>query len=143
MNQRGLITASFAHADSLAALHQAAFADEPWDAASFRDLLTQPGMTGLIDPRGGFLLLRVVADEAEIITIGAGPKRQGIGRDLLLAGLDYGRRLGAAVVYLEVAAGNQAARCFYDSFGFTQAGLRRRYYDNGEDALVLKLSLSG
>lgn len=143
MSKQGLITANAAHAEVLAALHGAVFADEPWVAASFRDLLGQSGMTGLIDPRGGFLLLQVVADEAEIITIGAGPKRLGIGRTLMQAGLDYVRSLGVATLYLEVAANNQTARSFYDSFGFTQAGLRRQYYANGEDALVLRLSLSG
>lgn len=143
MSLAEVITASAAHAPLLAALHKAAFADEPWDGPSFTALLAQPGMHGLIDPRGGFLLLRVVADEAEIITIGAGPKRQGVGRALLQAGLDYARNRGVAAVFLEVAAGNLAGRSFYDSFGFAQAGMRRKYYANGEDALVLKLSLSG
>jgi ribosomal-protein-alanine N-acetyltransferase len=46
------------------------------------------------------------------------------------------------MVYLEVASGNTAARRLYESFGFTQSGLRQKYYINGEDALILSLSLS-
>ncbi len=138
-----LIRASPAHADSLAALHGAVFLDDPWDGPSFASLLSQPGMAGLIDPAGGFLLLRVVADEAEIITIGVVPRRQGIGRRLLTAGLDQARAAGAAKIHLEVAATNGPARAMYENFGFTQAGLRQNYYITGEDALILSLSLSG
>jgi ribosomal-protein-alanine N-acetyltransferase len=137
-----LIQASIAHAAVMAALHGAVFPEDPWDETSFAALLSQPGMTGLIDPRGGFLLLRVVADEAEVITIGVVAKRQGIGRDLLNAGLARLRAQDVLAVYLEVAAGNLAARELYKSFGFTQAGLRQKYYINGDDALVLRLSLS-
>ncbi len=137
-----MITAGPAHAAVLAALHGAVFTDEPWDEASFSALLGQPGISGLIDPRGGFLLLRVVADEAEIITIGVIRRRQGIGKALLTAGIAKIRAQAAATIFLEVAAGNAAARALYESFGFTQAGLRQKYYINGEDALVLRLSLS-
>jgi ribosomal-protein-alanine N-acetyltransferase len=137
-----LITATAAHADVLAALHGAVFPEEPWDGPGFAALLSQPGMTGLINPAGGFLLLRMVADEAEIITIGVVPKRQGIGRALLTTGLAKIRPLGVSMVYLEVASGNTAARRLYESFGFTQSGLRQKYYINGEDALILSLSLS-
>ncbi len=138
-----MITATAAHADVLAALHEAVFPQEPWDGPSFASLLSQPGMTALIDPAGGFLLLRIVADEAEIITIGVVPKRQGVGRALLTAGLARARAAGVQTIHLEVAASNTAARALYEGFGFTQSGLRQKYYINGEDALVLRLSLSG
>jgi ribosomal-protein-alanine N-acetyltransferase len=137
-----LIAATAVHAPVLAALHGAVFPDEPWDEHSFITLLSQPGMAGLIDPRGGFLLLRAIADEAEIITIGVVQKRQGIGKALLTAGLANIRAQGIAAVYLEVAAGNAAARRLYENFRFTQTGLRQKYYINGEDALILSLSLS-
>ncbi len=136
-----MIEAGVAHAAVMAALHGAAFADEPWDEASFATLLAQPGVVGLVDPRGGILLLRVAADEAEILTIGVAVKRRGIGRGLMEAGFARARGMGAAVMHLEVAAGNVAALGLYGALGFVEAGRRRRYYASGEDAILLSRRL--
>jgi ribosomal-protein-alanine N-acetyltransferase len=125
----------------MAAIHAAAFPDDPWDEESFVILLGQPGVAGFLDDRGGILLLRVAADEAEILTIGVTTPRQGIGQTLLRAGVDAARAAGAVAAFLEVAADNAAARALYHKAGFIQAGKRRRYYPNGDDALVLRLDL--
>jgi len=37
---------------------------------------------------------------------------------------------------------NDAARSLYAAHGFAEAGLRRRYYSDGTDALVLRSGLS-
>ncbi len=125
----------------MAALHGAAFPHEPWDEASFATLLTQPGAVGLVDPRGGILLLRVAADEAEILTIGVAVRRRGIGRGLMEAGFARAREMGAVVMHLEVAAGNVAALGLYAALGFVEVGRRRRYYAGGEDAILLSRRL--
>jgi ribosomal-protein-alanine N-acetyltransferase len=49
--------------------------------------------------------------------------------------------MGAVKVHLEVAAGNTPARALYDTVGFTEAGRRRRYYSNGEDALLMVMEI--
>ncbi len=136
-----MIKASLAHAGVIAALHGAVFPEDPWDEANFADLLNQNGVSGLIDPRGGFVLFWRVADEASVITLGVIPKRQGIGRALLDAGLSQMRDEGAMMMYLEVAAGNLAARRLYEGLGFRQTGLRKRYYANGDDAVTMSLGL--
>jgi ribosomal-protein-alanine N-acetyltransferase len=125
----------------MAAVHAAAFPDEPWDAGSFAALLSQPGVFGLIDPRGGVLLLRVAADEAEILTIGVTETRRGLGTALMQAAIGRAKNLGAAVIYLEVAAQNAAALGLYNSLGFAPAGRRAKYYANGDDAVILSLRL--
>jgi ribosomal-protein-alanine N-acetyltransferase len=51
-------------------------------------------------------------------------------------------RRGAGEMFLEVSARNDAARALYAGLGATEAGLRRRYYPDGSDALVLRLALS-
>ena len=38
---------------------------------------------------------------------------------------------------LEVRVGNEAAQGLYREFGFAPAGIRQRYYENSEDALVM------
>jgi ribosomal-protein-alanine N-acetyltransferase len=136
-----VITATAAHAEAMAAIHAAAFPGEPWDAGSFATLLSQPGVSGFIDKRGGVLVLRVVADEAEILTIGVIETRRRLGTDLMQAAIGRAKNLGAAAMYLEVAAGNAAALGLYQSLGFAPAGRRAKYYPNGDDAVILLLRL--
>jgi ribosomal-protein-alanine N-acetyltransferase len=132
-----IIEAGPAYAEALAALHAHAFPDEPWSTESFSTLLAQPGMVALLDERGGFLLLRLVLDEAEILTLGVTAKREGIATGLLNAAITLLRGRDIATLHLEVAAPNVAARALYEKLGFTQAGMRRRYYADGSDALTL------
>jgi ribosomal-protein-alanine N-acetyltransferase len=129
-----MIQAGPAHAPLLAALHAAAFPDDPWDEATFATLLEDPHITTLIDERGGFLVLRQILDEAEIITIGTTARRQGIGRALLESAL---ARPGLRVLHLEVAATNTPALALYTALGFTPTGRRRAYYNDGTDALTM------
>jgi ribosomal-protein-alanine N-acetyltransferase len=49
--------------------------------------------------------------------------------------------LGAAAMFLEAAVTNAAALALYAAHGFTRAGLRRRYYTDGTDALILRSTL--
>jgi ribosomal-protein-alanine N-acetyltransferase len=130
-----------AHAAILALLHAATFPEDPWTTASFATLLEQPGMFACIDERGGFLLLRIIADEAEIITLGATTKRLGIGRTLLETAIAQTRAAGAKKLHLEVAEQNTAARALYASAGFTQTGRRPAYYPDGSAALTLCLAI--
>ena len=55
----------------LASIHAEAF-DAPWDAAAFSDLLAQAGVIACVET-DGFILIRVVADEAEILTLAVRP----------------------------------------------------------------------
>jgi ribosomal-protein-alanine N-acetyltransferase len=48
----------------------------------------------------------------------------------------------AAVMFLEVAAGNVAALALYRAAGFAEVGRRVRYYADGSDALVMRRDLS-
>lgn len=130
-----------AYAPVFAALHAQAFAHEPWDEAAFAAMLAQPGMHGFLDERGGFLLLRIILDEAEIITIGVAAPRQGIATALLGQGITAARAQGVAKLHLEVAEDNAPARALYAAFGFVQTGRRPAYYANGAAALTLMLAL--
>jgi ribosomal-protein-alanine N-acetyltransferase len=124
-----------------AALHGATFSDDKWDTGVFATLLGQPGVVGFLDERGGFLVVRVAADEAEVLTIGVERRREGIARGLMLAGVSYAREAGAGAMYLEVAAGNAAALGLYRGLGFADVGRRKGYYAGREDAVVLRLGV--
>jgi ribosomal-protein-alanine N-acetyltransferase len=133
----------------IAALYAQAF-DDPWPEPSVRELLSVPGTWGLIamqsvpskagadgDPVG-FVLARVVLDEAEILSIGVPPLRRkaGIGATLLTAAMTRAQKNGAAQVFLEVGKDNPAALTLYSHLGFGQVGLRKNYYRRSDGALV-------
>jgi [ribosomal protein S18]-alanine N-acetyltransferase len=86
----------------------------------------------------GFVVARHVApDESEILNLAvvSRSRRRGIARSLLEGVAE--RHPGA--LFLEVRASNQAARSFYQAFGFQEVGIREEYYENPlESAVVMK-----
>jgi len=133
-----------AHAEALAAIHAAAFPpDEVWSATVIALHVGLPGGFGFIDARGGMVLARTIVDEAEILTIGVLPevRRQGLGRDLLTAAMLRAAATDARAMFLEVAEENTGARKLYTNLGFVEVGRRKRYYANGDDALVMRVAL--
>lgn len=140
MSRNPITVVSTSHAAVLATLHAAVFPHAAWDEEAFTGLLNQPGNLALIHEAGGFLLLRVVLDEAEILTFGTIQKRQAIGSALLHESLCRLKRANVSALYLEVAARNEPARCFYEKFGFAPTGRRKAYYEDGDDALIMRLS---
>jgi ribosomal-protein-alanine N-acetyltransferase len=140
-----IVRATASHAPAMAAIHAAAFPlAERWGADAMALEITHLGAFGLVDPAGAFLLGRVVADEAEILTLAVAPplRRNGRAMALLEAAIAHVRAAGARALFLEVSTGNTAARALYARAGFTEVGRRFRYYANGSDALVLRLDLS-
>ncbi|MEJ0018327.1 MAG: GNAT family N-acetyltransferase [Acetobacteraceae bacterium] len=132
------------HAPALAAIHAAAFPPrEAWGADAISLQLALPGAFGLVDSRGGMLLGRVAADEAEVLTLAVAPavRRQGIGAALLAAAKAAAAARGARALFLEVATNNAAALALYLRAGFIEVGRRRRYYADSSDALVLRVNL--
>ncbi len=130
----------------LAAVHAEAFLPgERWGESAIRQLLALPGAWGLVDEPGGeaFLLARVAADEAELLTVAVRPaaRRRGLARALVERASAQAAVLGAGAMFLEVAECNAAALGLYASLGFAPRGLRRNYYGAGRDALLLALPL--
>ena len=141
----------------LAELHAACF-EERWDAAALASLLAMPGALAFLAagplPAGarsgdeqplGFVLLRAIAGEAEIISIGVRPeaRRAGIGRRLMDEALAAAAAGGASRLFLEVAADNWQALGLYLSRDFTEVGRRVNYYQrNGRGITALVLSRS-
>jgi [ribosomal protein S18]-alanine N-acetyltransferase len=128
---------------ALAAIHATSF-DDFWDADGLGQLLAAPGVVALLEDRG-FVMIRVAADEAEILTIAVEPeaRRTGIGRALVRAASLRAAEMGAEALFLEVRIGNRAARGLYEGLGFAETGRRKGYYagKSPEDALVLKAGL--
>ncbi|MGA0544887.1 ribosomal protein S18-alanine N-acetyltransferase [Brevundimonas sp. VNH65] len=132
-----------ANAPVLAGIHAQAFA-APWASATFADLLDQSGVFALAAGRDGFILCRVVADEAEVLTLAVRPdaRRSGLGLGLVRRAADHAAAAGAARLFLEVAEDNAPALKLYDRAGFRTVGRRRGYYPRPDGAAVDALILA-
>jgi [ribosomal protein S18]-alanine N-acetyltransferase len=87
----------------------------------------------------GIGCLWAIVDEAHITIVGIHPayQRQGLGQVMLWTLLKSAQQRGLERATLEVRASNRAALSLYEKFGFREAGRRRRYYADDEDALIL------
>lgn len=131
--------------EALAALHARCFdtAPRPWSVTEFARLVADPAIL-LVTERDGFALARMIAPEAELLTLAVDPgqRRQGIARRLMARLEAEAVAWGARVMFLEVAATNLPAGALYSALGYAQIGRRHGYYAPGIDALVLSRSLA-
>lgn len=128
-----------------------------WTAGQFSDAWKQAWFAGYGIFHGsrmlGYVTLSVLAGELEVLNVAVRPESRGKGlsRPLMAFALEdalqgnHLRRRGLSPQgwergVLEVRTGNAPARALYASLGFTAAGLRRHYYGDGEDALVMTLT---
>ncbi len=131
----------------MAATHAAAFTQSrPWSAQEFATLLDSPLVFATGDARC-FSLLRVIADEAELLTIATDPayQRQGLARTCMSDWETRARACGAAEAFLEVAQDNAPAQALYRTCGFAECGRRTGYYRrmdaNPVDAILMRKAL--
>lgn len=138
-------------AEKLAILHSACFPDDPWEAGAMARLIALTGSFGWLAWEGrspaGFILVRGLGNECEILSLGVVPRwrRRGIARSLLQAAMDEARGRRIPSLVLEVATDNNAASALYAMLGFVPVGRRTRYYrrpDGRADALILRLMLA-
>ncbi len=142
---------------ALSEIHGRSFA-RVWSADEISALASGPGVSILVARRAspfgsrrplGFLILRVAADEAEVLTIAVDPSHRGRGYGRLLME-EATRRLYAdrvEALFLEVDQANRPARALYETLGFKTVGTRKGYYaeaeaEDGEGAaLVMRCDL--
>jgi [ribosomal protein S18]-alanine N-acetyltransferase len=142
--------------ERLAGIHAESFPGAEWSALDIAALLREETVFGLVARRANlfgtrsavaFVLVRVVAGEAEILTIAVAPshRRRGVARDLME---HVFRRLyhdRAEALFLEVDAGNAAALALYRRLRFRKVGERKGYYAHGSvpgaSALVMRADL--
>lgn len=129
--------------DAMATLHAACFATpRPWSAVEITGLLTSPLCFLVFEP-AGFLIGRVVAGEAELLTLAVDPKarQRGTGGRLVDMFVAEVQARGAESAFLEVSEANLPAQSLYARKGFVQKGRRPGYYHTPDgkrlDALLL------
>ncbi|GAA4896443.1 ribosomal protein S18-alanine N-acetyltransferase [Ferrimonas pelagia] len=91
----------------------------------------------------GYVIVRVVAGEAELINIAVDPAHhgQGFGRQLMQAMMALAQQEQWEQILLEVRASNAPAQHLYRTFGFDEIDRRKGYYPSAEgreDALIMR-----
>ena len=141
--------------DAIMRLERETFVNDAWPEDAMRRELESPhgyylvavdddeddperrllGYAGLLAPSG--------SAQGDIQTIAVAPFVRGIGlgRGLMHALITQARRRHLAELFLEVRADNPIARSLYESLGFEEIGVRRRYYRGGIDAVLMRLAV--
>lgn len=126
---------------------------QPWSLSAFERFLDEQGFLVAVDDRRdrptvlGYVVANTIHQHRSPIghvkDIAVHPEHRGrgIGRRLLRAGLRSLRAQGSSIVKLEVRRSNEVARTMYREAGFVHKETSPRYYDDGEDALVMALDL--
>jgi [ribosomal protein S18]-alanine N-acetyltransferase len=141
-----LSAARVGDAAAIAALHAASFR-RGWGEGEVYQLLMDAAVVGhrvmIRHTMAGFIISRLAAGEAEILSVAIAPARRGRGLSRTL--LDFHLRtlsgLGVRAVFLEVDEHNEPARRLYDRAGFHEVGRRAGYYEGAAAALVLRRDL--
>lgn len=149
-------------ADLLAVLRiERASFDQPWPFSAFERYLGEPGFlvavaseesSGYLDGEGGesvvgYVVANLVPNHGRAfghvkdIAVHPEYRGEGIGASLLDRALTVLGTRGAQSVKLEVREGNDRAVGLYREFGFEYLRTVPRYYDDGEDALILVVDL--
>ncbi|MET4589061.1 ribosomal-protein-alanine N-acetyltransferase [Arthrobacter sp. 754] len=129
-------------------LEQRLFPADAWPLQMFLAELSQPDTRRyLVAESGGEIVgyagLMCIEPIADVQTIAVVPEFEGrgIGSALLTRLIDEARSRGAADVLLEVREDNPRAQQLYVRFGFEKIHVRRKYYRDGVDALIMRLQL--
>lgn len=140
-----IVPLSFGNIDRVCRMEEASFS-MPWKRKDFEDLIKDEGSeyfvleadgypigaAGYTDAVGEGYINNVVIDEEY--------RGHGFGKQLMEAVLNAGRRKGISDFTLEVRVSNEPAIKLYESLGFENAGIRKRFYEHPvEDAMVMWL----
>jgi ribosomal-protein-alanine N-acetyltransferase len=116
----------------------------PWSQQAFYQELTGNNVAQyIVCERAGKLLgyagMWVMIDEAHMTNVAVHPDERGqkIGDQLLRQMMAIGYRLGAERITLEVRVSNDVARNLYKKYGFREIGMRKQYYSDKEDAIIM------
>jgi ribosomal-protein-alanine N-acetyltransferase len=135
------------HIPEVHAIETQCFEVDPWSVEQFWAELAQPTRIYRVAISDGQVIgyagIFHAGADADIQTIAVSPgvQRHGVGRMLVHALLAAARETGATSMLLEVRADNAPAIAMYQDESFEQIAVRRRYYPDGSDALILRRAL--
>ncbi len=127
-------------------IENACFSDA-WNEEAFAAVCRYPVLHGLVIEEDGevvgYCCTQVVFEDAELQNIAVTPTMRGRGyaTKLLTAAEEHAKTLGAEKCFLEVRCSNAPAIGLYKKFGYEEIGVRKGYYGDGEDAIVMTKTL--
>ncbi len=149
-----LRVAELADVQAMHRMETALFPADAWHIDMFLEELIHPTRTYYMlelpveNPEGdegswrtiGYCGTMGVADTADVQTIGVLPEYEGngFGRAMLEQMHERAREQGAERILLEVRADNPRAQRLYERNGYRAIHVRRGYYDDGTDAIIME-----
>lgn len=132
--------------DAVEKIERESFSD-PWSKKMLDDCFLTPVFQGLVWEEDGQVCGYVgmlIPDDGEIALIAVDKKfrRRGIGEKLLSSAVSVAKEKGAQSMFLEVRTSNLSAQGLYKKAGFIPIAIRKKYYSNGEDAIVMVLPIT-
>ncbi len=132
--------------DAILAIEQASFS-VPWKRDHFAHELAAPYSFPFVAEHAGVIIgyvcLMSLFEEAQILDIAVAPDQRGRGIARLL--MDYAiivaREKRAELLALEVRSTNSSAITLYERCGFVRTGVRSKYYEGRDDAVLMELAL--
>jgi len=121
--------------------------DEFWNNNILKEELLNPNTKYIFakdnDKIIGFAGILITIDSAEImnIVVRKDERKKGIGKRLLQELISIAKNEKVDNIFLEVNFSNVPAKKLYDNIGFRIIGIRKKYYNNKDDAIIMKLSL--
>ena len=135
------------HLAQIAEIEREAF-DTPWTAQMFEPELEDENAFYAVGVRGDNEVIcyggfHKVLDEADItnVAVRKDERGKGVGKALMAELIRLAKEAGIARMTLEVKDTNERAVKLYESYGFTVEGIRKRYYANRFDALLMWLTI--
>lgn len=132
--------------DAVTAIERASYTT-PWTSDHFLNEITASYSWPFVVVMGGvvvgYLCLMCLFEEAQILNIAVGPdfRGRGIARVMLNRAFLLALEQGAEFMALEVRSSNSAAISLYEQLGFKKTGIRVRYYEHTEDAILMEKSI--
>ncbi len=119
----------------------------PWSELQFLQELqatyARIDLLWLENQLAGYLCYWLVAGELHVLNVATAPafRRQGVARRLLEHVFVQAKATKTELAFLEVRRGNLGVIALYRDFGFHDDCIRRGYYSDGEDALLMSCAL--
>ena len=129
--------------EEISLLEKECFSDA-WSYDAIVSTQKMPSFLGLVCEQNGgisgYLGVSQVLDEADImlIAVKTTKRRQGIAKRLLVKMQEILTEKGVKRIFLEVRKSNVPAIKCYENFGFSAIFERKRYYADGEDAIIME-----
>lgn len=136
----------------LVSMEKILFADSPWSMGQFKEEFKGVPRTHFftvaVDGNNqiiGYAAVMVPAPgvEADVLTVGVLPeyRKAGIGTAFMEQLENWASDKESNAMILEVGVNNAGAIALYESLGYSKISVRKNYYGNGLDALVMRKDL--